>query len=374
MIRTKKHMNESKKTVMNIITAILVAVIISVSAHADGNEAIQRSLDGIRTESAEEFLAENDVDIRNPESVKNISAGSLLNHFWNTFRLSLKGPAKIFLTVLILSLICEAALFASLSPDAVETVFTLITFIAVAPSVISSFSDMNSAVKSQGIFIASYLPAFAAVTAASGNIAGATAYNALVLYCAEGVTAITGKLLLPMLGCMLVLSCTQAINKELPDLTGTLKRLLTSIIGVIMTVFVGVIGLKTAVGRTGGEIALKAGKFLVSSFVPVIGMSLSESYKTVRTSLSVMRSALGSVGIVVLILILSVPVISMTAYKIIFTLLEWTASLTGSKNISVLMKGLSDVYSLCVTLLLIYALMFLVSTGIIILIGSEAYL
>ncbi len=323
---------------------------------------------------AEDFLENNDVDISNPETVVNISAGSLLSYFASAFKSAIRKPVKVFICVLVISLVSEVVTSVSQRTGIYGEVFTLICFLCIVPMIISSFTDMIEVMSSQQTFMSSYIPIFAAITAVSGNTAGAGAYNALVLYASEAVTVIAGQVLKPILVCMLVMSCTQAVNPDLPNLTGTLKKAMTYIVGVIMIVFVGVIGLQTTVGRTGNGLLLRAGKYLVSSFVPLIGMSLSESYQAVSQSLGTLRSAVGALGMVIIVLILAVPIISMCVYRFTFIILDWVCSITGSYRLSALMRGIGDVYSLGVTLLMIYALMFLISTGMIIIIGSEAYI
>jgi len=358
-----------------IILFVLMLILLTLKVSATDYESeLGIDFDNLQIGDAEEFLENNEVDISNPETISNISAGSLLNYFATAFKSALKKPVSVFICVLVISLVSEAVMSISQRSGIYGEIFTLICFLCITPMIISSFSDMLSVMKSQEAFMASFIPIFAAITAASGNTAGAGAYNALVLYASEAVSLIAGQVLKPILVCMLVMSCTQAVNPDLPNLTGTLKRALTYIVGVIMTVFVGVIGLQTTVGRAGNSILLRAGRYLVSSFVPLIGMSLSESYQAVSQSLGTLRSAVGALGIVIIVLILAVPIITMCVYRTTFIILDWTCSITGSYRLSALMRGIGDVYSLGVTLLIIYALMFLISTGMIMLIGSEAYI
>lgn len=360
------------KRITIIISMILAILFCTSVGHAE--DEMSSELGRINTESADEFLRENGVDISEPETISRISAGSLLSYFAKIFKSSIAGPLKLTVSVLALSLICEVTLSLSTKAGISGEVFTLICFLVVAPFVLSSFREMLSAIESQQAFIASYVPILAGITAASGNISAAVSYNALILYAAQGICAVSTLVLKPILSCMLVLSCTQAINHDIPNLTGSLKRFFTSIIGVVMTVFVGIIGLQTAVGRSSNGIALRTGKYLVSSFVPIIGVSLSESYQAVRLSISAMRSAVGAIGIVVIVIVLCVPIITMNVYRIFMKLTELLCNLTGSSNLAVLMNGIADTYSLCSTVLLIYAAMFIISTGILILLGSEAYI
>ena len=218
-----------------------------------------------------------------------------------------------------------------------------------------------------------YVPAFSAITASSGNVTAAASYNAVLLYVSQAVTAVLTFIIKPMLACILVLACVQAINPNMLNITSTLKKTVTTVLGIIMTVFVSVIGMQTAVGAGSTSTALRVGKYLVSSFVPVVGVSLSESYKTVMSSINVIKSSIGAFGIVITVVILAVPIINLFAYKLGFTFCEWLCKLSGASQQALLMKGIADAYSMYVTALLTYALMFIVSTGIIIFTGSGGY-
>ncbi len=356
------------KRFLAALAAVILAGVMTVNVYCTYPDVDMSDVD---MGSAEEFLEDNNVDLSAPETIKNVGAKSILDYFAGLFKASLSRPAMILIIVTVLALICMACASVSTKCGINGEVFVIICFLSISPYILASISDALSAVKSQQAFMASYIPIFAAVIAASGNISGAASYNALVLYAAEGITLLASAVLKPILMCMLVTCCTQAFNPDLPDITGCLRRIFTGIIGVVMTVFVGVIGLQTAIGRSGNEIILKAGKYLVSSFVPIIGMSLSESYKVVKVSISAIRTSVGAVGIVVMVILLAVPIINMLVYRLMIQLSEWICRLCGSNMLASLMRGIADVYSLCVTVLTIYATMFILSTGIMIMLGSE---
>ena len=305
----------------------------------------------LETGTAKDFLENNGILTSDPETVRNLDAGSLISHFIDIFKASLKAPG---------------------GKPGVDKMTAIAAFLLIYPFISSSLETAFLAVSSQQAFMTAYIPIFAGITLASGNAMAAGSYNALVFYASETAGLIAGGILKPFLTCMLVLSCTQSICPQLPDITYSLRRLFSAILGTVMTVFVGIIGLQTAIGRTGSEIILRAGKYLVSSFVPIIGMSLSESYKTVRLSISAIKSSTGGLGIVIMVLIMSVPIISLFSCRLAISAGEWLCRLTGSEPIASLARGIANVYSLIITFLIIYAMMFIISTGFIMLFGSEA--
>ena len=66
------------------------------------------------------------------------------------------------------------------------------------------------------------------------------------------------------------------------------------------------------------------------------------------------------------------PMLALFSCRLAISAGEWLCRLTGSEPIASLARGIANVYSLIITFLIIYAMMFIISTGFIMLFGSEA--
>ncbi|MBQ8623487.1 MAG: hypothetical protein IJ424_03815 [Oscillospiraceae bacterium] len=311
------------------------------------------------------------IDYTDPESVLEVDHRSALNYIFSVVKSSISAPLKVLLVVLALSLVSQIITSLTDNPENYEVIMVIACFISISSTVINSISNMTGAINSIQGFMAAYVPIFASIAIASGNISGALSYNAIVLYTCEAATLFATIILKPILICIAVLSVTQAINSEMPDFASSLRKSLVALIGLLMTIFTGVIGLHATVGRATDGIGLRAGKYLVSSFVPILGYTITQSYQTIKSSLSMIRSTIGVFGIIVTAVIFLLPIISLWMYRCCFTLCEWTAALCQSKRIASLMKGLGDVYLLMSVILLMYFIMLIVSTGMLIALGGS---
>lgn len=362
------------KRLLSIATLILCIVVMTLSVWAEFSEfesGIYSQISEGETRDIEGDLESIGVDPDNPESVGGLSVRKIVDYVLDIFKEALTRPTRIILITAVFAAICQLATTLSYKAGLYGELFVLICFITLSPYVIDAFNSVISAMMSCQTFMATYIPAFAAVVAASGNVAAAASYNAIVLYFCEAAAFIATSVLRPILCCMLVMSAVQALNPDLMNITSTLRNALTTIIGFVMTLFLGIIGLETLVGRSAEGLAVKAGKYAVSSFVPVIGYSLSESYKAVSLSLSAIRTTVGTFGIVVLCAFMLSPIISAVVYKAAFMLCSWLCRLTGADRIAAIMGGLADVFSFLSTVLTMFMLMMVVSTGMLIILGSE---
>lgn len=366
------------KRFLIISAAVIVLVLLmTVSVHAqvpDFEDEVRSQLSEADTGEISGELERIGIEPDNPESVSNLSVNGVIDYIIGILKEALTRPVRIMLIIAVIAAISRVASTLSSKAGLYGELFVIICFIAISPYVVDTFTSVINSMLSCQAFMASYIPVFTAVTAASGNVAAAVSYNAVVLYFCEAAAAVATTVLRPILACMLVMSVTQAVNPDLYGLTAAVRNALTVIIGFIMTVFLGVIGLQTLAGRGAEGIAVRAGKYAVSSFVPVIGYSLSESYKAVSLSLSAIRTTVGTFGMVVLCLFMLSPIITASVYKMSFLLCSWLCRLSGSDGIAAMTNGLADVFGFASTVLTMFMLMLTVSTGMLIILGGDMLL
>ncbi len=300
-----------------------------------------------------------------------ISVDSVFDYIISIIAETLKAPGKLLCIIIVLSVLQRVADILSGGKAFCKDMFTMISFISVVPQLMSAVEDITAAIESTEYFVASYIPIFASIIGCSGNLKAASSYNAILLYASEGATAALSVFIKPLLYCMLVTSVIHAINSDMPDITFSIRRLIVTLMGFIMSVFLGIIGLQGIVGRTADSITVKAGKYLISSFVPIIGSSLNESYRTVKLSLDSIRSLVGSFGIVIILMILCIPIIKGFIFRWIFTLSEFLSGSIGCSGIASLCKSLSEVFLLITAVITLYMLMLVIATGAMIAIGGS---
>lgn len=360
------------KKLLTILSALLLALAFSVSVYAEDDlgEDIYSSVGGIDIDDVKDDLSDLGIDPDEPETVENLNPQSAVSYIKKLFMSALKGPVKMILTVLVFAAICSVSQTLSFKAGVYGELFVLVCFISLSGRAVEAFSFGVGAVKGASGFMLSYIPIFGSIAAASGNLSAAVSYNAILLYFCEAAALAASGILRPLLCSMLVLSAAQALSPELAGITSAIKNAVTTLLGFVMTMFLGIIGLQSAVGRTAEGLAVRAGKYAVSSFVPVIGYSLSESYRTVSLSLSAIRTAVGAFGVVIICLFMLSPIISALVYKTAFILCGWICRLTGAERLCGLMYGLADVFSFLSTVLIFFMLMLTVATGMLILLGG----
>ena len=173
------------------------------------------------------------------------------------------------------------------------------------------------------------LPAAAILTAATGAIAGAAARQmAAALFSGLLMNLIT-RLLVPMLYAYLAASVGHAAlgNETLKRIAGMLKWAVTSILTVVLMVFVGYLTVSGVIAGSADAARVKAARFAMSNAVPVVGGILSDAADTVLASAGVLRGAVGAYGAVAVLMMCVAPFLRLGAQYLAY---KFTAAIAAS--------------------------------------------
>ncbi len=357
------------------LSALLLILALTPTVFADDLSAeISDSLSKLDTSSAGDALDSLGIDPAEPESVQNLSPKGILSFVSNAVGSALKSPLRLIMGVLAISAVASVCQSLSTRAGLHSELFSIIAFLYVASTAARVFSDCAAAIRSCDSFMLGYIPLLGGLAAASGNLSAAVSYNAILMYFCEGAALVATYFLRPVLCCLLVLSAVRSLEPNSSGFGTALKNAVTTVIGFLMTLFLGIIGLESAFGRATEGLLIKTGKYAVSSFVPIIGYSLSESYKAVSVSINALRTAVGTLGIVIIFVFMLAPIVSVLVYKTLLSVCGFACRLMGSEPIASLMYSLSEVFSFLSTVLIFFMLMLLVATGMMILLGGTLIL
>ena len=105
--------------------------------------------------------------------------------------------------------------------------------------------------------------------------------------------------------------------------------------------------------------SLRAAKFVAGSTIPVVGGSVSESMRTLSSSISLLRKSFGITGII-LIFVLTLPVIILLLLtKTVLGISASAAELLGCDAEKRLLNGVSEIYGCLAAVVTSVSIMFI---------------
>jgi len=326
---------------------ILFIPLSSLKASASSLTDIQAEL----SEDAEAILSDNDIGLSLPE-LSNMSFRELCSMVLESFRERMRMPLRIFGCILVLSVMYQLADGFSGSRMKTGSILSLVASLVsaslIAVPLLGVYDRASSSVRLTASFTLVYIPVFTAVTALSGCIASAGMYHIMILGASELIIRISEDMLMPVLALCTVLAICGSIFPDSPGeaLVKLLRRVMNTAVTVVSVLFSGFLSLRCSLAGSADSAADKTAKMLLSGSVPVIGGAVSDAYASVKGSLGVMRSTIGTAGVIAVLLILLPPLAEIIMFRAAIWAGSAIADIMKAVGLSSMMRTLDDALSL----------------------------
>lgn len=378
-----------KKTVVFLLFLLLFIFFLPNHANAiEENKTFESLLNQSNAESlieqlpksSKESLENIGADTADVYKLSNLSFFDFVKEILSVFAGQAKAPLKTIGTVLAIMLLYAVfdsykdSLKISPTQQVLDTVVTLCITCAIVIPITSVIAYATSAIKSAGTFMLSYIPIMAVVLIASGRQLAGSSYYASMILAGEGVVQISSNVITPVLNGFLGISVTSAVtpNINLKGVTQLLNKLIKWSLAFIMTIFSGFLTFKSIIATAVDNVSVRAVRFTLSSFIPIVGSALSEAYKTVQSSVNMLKSGIG-VLVIIAVGFIFLPVISQC--------LIWMISLNISKSVGEVLNLtlpctlIGNVISVISTLFAVITCImsvFIISTAVILMAGGAS--
>jgi stage III sporulation protein AE len=228
------------------------------------------------------------------------------------------------------------------------------------------------AVQTMSHFMIAMIPLLLALLASSGGVISAAFFHPIILFLMNMTGTIVEYVTLPLLFLAALLSIISTLTEhyKATQLAELFTKVGVGILGVILTIFLGVMSVKGATSAIADGIALRTAKFVTGNFIPVVGKMFTDAADTVVTASMLLKNTVGIVGVAVLLIIAAFPALKIFAiafvYKISAAVMQPLGGGPVISCLSIMSKSITYVFAS----LAIVSLMFFLSLTIIITAGN----
>lgn len=290
------------------------------------------------------------------------------------------NSGKIFFSIIALALVAALIenLQKSLNEEGVGKVAFFTCFFLVAAVGIKVFTNSlryaMETVDNIVVFVNMLIPTTLTLLAASGAVASAGIFHPVMMLGAQGISLFIKSFILPLIMLSTALSIANNIsgNNNVGKFAKSIKSVIKWSLGIIMTVFIGVISIQNLAAPALDGVYLKTAKYAVGNFIPVVGSVLSETVELIFGCSVILKNAVGVAGLLAIVLIASVPVIKLVASSVMFAFAAAVIEPVSDKRVVNLLSCLSESVTLLFVSVIVVALMFIVGVAIIIGAGNSA--
>lgn len=222
-------------------------------------------------------------------------------------------------------------------------------------------------------FMNSLIPIMITLMITTGSIVSANIVQPIILFLITFIGNFLTGIIIPL---VLVSTALGVISKisdrvQIDKLSKFFKTSVVWILGVILTIFVGVISIEGTLSSSVDGVTAKTAKAAVSSFIPVVGKILGDAVDTVIGCSSILKNATGIVGIIVLIGIAIVPIIKLTVLMAVYYLGAALCQPIADEKIISLLDQMGDTFKTLLAIMCSISVMFIIGTTLVIKISNS---
>lgn len=191
-------------------------------------------------------------------------------------------------------------------------------------------------------FMQTLLPVMMTLLVAMGNLTTAALFKPMVLGSLTFLSTLIKTVALPLFFLAAVLKLFNHISTEfkLSRLAGLLEFTGKLSLGIIMTVFIGVMAVQGVTGGVADGVVLRTAKYS-ADLIPVVGKFFKDAVELVVTSGLLLKNALGIVAIIALALICLGPVVKLVAMILVFKISSALIEPLGQKDLADTLQEMS---------------------------------
>lgn len=282
-------------------------------------------------------------------SLKGVLSG-LLGFMWHEVMYN----GKLLVTIVmisVLSMILETLQTAFERKTVSKVAYTL-CYMVVLVIAVNSFNIAigyaKDAIDRMIDFMMAMIPLLFALLASMGNIVTVSVTHPLIVFMIHTVGTMIHTLVFPLFFFSAVLHLVSALSEKykLTHLANLLRNIGAGLLGVLLTVFLGVISVRGITSSVTDGVTIRAAKYITGNFVPVIGKMFADATDTVISASLLVKNAIGLSGVIIILFLCAFPAIKILVLALIYNIAAAVMQPLGETPIVVCLQtiGKSMVY------------------------------
>ncbi|MGX8701445.1 stage III sporulation protein AE [Caproiciproducens sp.] len=323
-------------------------------------------------------LEEMGIEDTNWENITSITPKSLFDQILSVVAGKTGEPFRAAVSVIAVMLLCALLNGMKLSfgekslGGVIGMVSTLCICVIVVNPIVSCISSAAAVIKTAAGFLLACVPVLAGIMIVAGQPAAAGSYNLLMMAAGNVISLLSSNILVPMMNIFLALSIVSAIspNINLNGLCEAFSKAVKWIMGFCMTIFTGLLTMHGIVATALDTTGTRAARFVVSSFVPVVGSALGEALHTINGCVKMLKSGVSAFGLLAGLFVFLPILIECLVWLLTLQICIGIGDIFELKEISSLLKASGDVIETLISIILCCMMILMVSTVILLIIGG----
>lgn len=294
----------------------------------------------------------------------------ILSKLGNEVQNGVKSLACILAIIIIHSIL--KSISESLENDNISKLIYYVQYIAIITVIMSNFSDIITLVKDTTTnligFMNTLIPVLISLMLYTGSITTTSILEPIILFMINFIGNLIQDILMPII---LIITSISIISKisdrvQIDKISKFLKSSTIWFLGIVLTIFVGVVSLEGTLASSVDGITAKTAKAIVSSAVPIVGKILGDVVDSVLGCGLILKNTVGFVGVIVIIGICIMPILKLTVLTFSYKLVASISEVIADSKIVKLLDEIGDIFKILLAILVAVTFMVIIGTTLLV--------
>lgn len=301
-----------------------------------------------------------------------LSISTIINAVVSFLFKEIKTVLSLSISIIVIAIMCSLIknLQSAFSNEGISNIAFFacyaILIIILSKSFIVSINIAIDIIRDLSDFMGAILPVLVIMLGSIGGFTQAATMDPIIMGATLLIPRIYTTVIIPLILITFVLEFTNNISSEhkIGNLCKLTKQTTIWIQGIILTIFIGLLTVRGITSSTIDAVTLKTAKFAIDNFIPIVGKAFSDAIASVAGYSLVIKNAVSSIGLVIIIFMMLYPIIKLVLLSFVYKLTAAVIEPISDKRITNAIASAGNSLVLLMSCVLSVSLMFFVLLAI----------
>lgn len=365
-----------------ILKIIIIYIVIQLNIHfvfnsnVYGDDILEEQKETFNISSyidkSEEYIKDYDIDIKEIFDEANTTGqidntklyGIVMKILGEEFKQNINSVLSIIMICVIYAIIKSVS--EDLNNSNISKIVFYVQYIIIVTIIMQNFSviieSMKNTIANLVDFMNMLVPVLSTLMVFTGSIATTSVVQPILLIIITVFANIVQNILIPIVLIIIALLIISKITDrvQVDKLSKMLKSSVIWTLGILLTIFVGVLSLEGTLSSSIDGITAKTAKAVVTSTIPVVGKVLADSIDSVLGCGIILKNSVGFIGVIVVLAICLSPILKLFILSITYSLAAGLIEPLTDSKISKLLEEMGDIFKLLLGIICTFSFMLII--------------
>ena len=327
-----------------------------------------------------DFLEDVDISQMLSQAIKgNVDNKTIYKKVLKVLGSEVSSSIKVLISILVIIVIhgILKSITDNFENNNISQIIYFVQYILIVTLIMSNFTEIIKLVKETSSDLVGFInvlaPLLLTLMVYTGGIATSTMLEPIILLVINFIGNIIESVLIPIMMIVVVFSIVSKISErvQLEKLSKFMKSGVIWFLGIVLTVFVGVVSLEGTLSSSVDGITAKTAKAAMSNIIPVVGKVIGDAVDSVLGCGVILKNAVGFVGVIIIIGICIIPIIKIVTLTIMYNLAAAVVQPIADGKIVKLLEEMGGVFKVLLGILVSLSVLLLVGVTLVIKISNS---